>query len=346
MKWFFHFIEMDFLPMGLVYDCFCLGRSIQNENSLLFGNEFINHINNQQSTWKAGRNFDENTPLSQIRSLLGALKTPEYMKKNIRVHEITEDTDIPESFDARENWPECDIIKAVRDQSSCGSCWAVAAAAAMSDRICIHSKGQTKIWVSDEDLLSCCYACGFGCDGGFTYRAWSYWEETGIVSGGPYNSTTGCRAYSMESCEHHSTGDKPQCSSLDYSTPSCEKKCDSDSKLNYADDKSHGESVYQVSSEEQQIQLELLKNGPAEAAFTVHSDFLTYKSGVYQYVSGTVQGGHAVRLLGWGVENGVKYWLVANSWNEDWGDKGLFKIIRGTNEGGFEEEIVAGLPKL
>lgn len=33
-------------------------------------------------------------------------------------------------------------------------------------------------------------------------------------------------------------------------------------------------------------------------------------------------GGHAVRILGWGVEDGTPYWLVGNSWNTDWGDNG------------------------
>lgn len=31
-------------------------------------------------------------------------------------------------------------------------------------------------------------------------------------------------------------------------------------------------------------------------------------------------GGHAIRILGYGVDNGVKYWLCANSWNEEWGE--------------------------
>jgi cathepsin B len=35
-----------------------------------------------------------------------------------------------------------------------------------------------------------------------------------------------------------------------------------------------------------------------------------------------MMGGHAIRILGWGKEGGVPYWLVANSWNTDWGDKG------------------------
>jgi cathepsin B len=51
-------------------------------------------------------------------------------------------------------------------------------------------------------------------------------------------------------------------------------------------------------------------------------------------------------LIGWGVENGTPYWLLVNSWNEDWGDNGTFKIKRGNNECGIEGQIVAGLPKL
>jgi len=33
--------------------------------------------------------------------------------------------------------------------------------------------------------------------------------------------------------------------------------------------------------------------------------------------------GHAVKIIGWGVEKGTPYWLVANSWNTDWGDNGM-----------------------
>nr|1SP4_A Chain A, Cathepsin B [Bos taurus] len=48
---------------------------------------------------------------------------------------------LPESFDAREQWPNCPTIKEIRDQGSCGSCWAFGAVEAISDRICIHSNG-------------------------------------------------------------------------------------------------------------------------------------------------------------------------------------------------------------
>ena len=45
-------------------------------------------------------------------------------------------------------------------------------------------------------------------------------------------------------------------------------------------------------------------------------------SGVYQHVTGSAVGGHAIKVLGWGEENGTPYWLCANSWNTDWGENG------------------------
>ena len=51
-------------------------------------------------------------------------------------------------------------------------------------------------------------------------------------------------------------------------------------------------------------------------------------------------------MLGWGEDNGTKYWLIANSWDYDWGDGGFFKIARGQDECGIESSIAAGLPKL
>ena len=57
-------------------------------------------------------------------------------------------------------------------------------------------------------------------------------------------------------------------------------------------------------------------------------------------------GGHAIKLLGWGVEDGTKYWIAVNSWNEDWGDNGTFKILKGTDECGIEGSACAGIPDL
>lgn len=95
---------------------------------------------------------------------------------------------------------------------------------------------------------------------------------------------------------------------------------------------------------ESRMKKELVTNGPIEAVFDVFEDFLTYQSGVYSRTKGKHLGAHAIKILGYGVENGVKYWLCANSWNEEWGDKGFFKIRRGRDECGIETSGVAGLP--
>ncbi|CAG2110844.1 unnamed protein product, partial [Medioppia subpectinata] len=128
-------------------------------------------------------------------------------------------------------------------------------------------------------------------------------------------------------------------------TPKCQEKCVAGYNGTYESDKHFGSKAYSVRSV-QEIQQDIQKHGPVVAGFSVYTDFLTYKSGVYHHVTGKMEGGHAVKILGWGVESGVDYWLVANSWNADWGDKGYFKIRRGHNEGGIEGRISAGLPKL
>jgi len=308
--------------------------------------QFIDHINAQQSTWKAGRNFGKNFPMSSLYQMMGVL--PESSKYQPPVKDVQAEfgqinQDIPENFDAREQWPDCPTISEIRDQGGCGSCWAFGAVEAMSDRICIHSNGKVNAHLSAENLVSCCYGCGFGCNGGFPGAAWSYWVKRGIVTGGNYNSSQGCQPYIIPACEHHVDGDRPPCA--EGPTPKCMKTCDGDYTVPYEKDLYFGSSSYSVKKHVKDIQLEIMNNGPVEGALTVYEDFPTYKSGVYQHVSGKALGGHAIRILGWGVEDGTPYWLIANSWNTDWGDNGYVKLLRGKDHCGIESQITAGLPK-
>jgi len=96
------------------------------------------------------------------------------------------------------------------------------------------------------------------------------------------------------------------------------------------------------------MQKEIMTNGPVQVAFMVFKSFMSYKSGVYQkhWYEFSPEGGHAVKVIGWGIENSVDYWLVANSWNTTWGLDGLFKIRRGNNACGIEKmgPPYAGIP--
>lgn len=318
--------------------------------------DFIDLINSKQTTWKAGRNFPHNTPLKHIKRLLGVL--PDF-KRDSSIPSVKHDADLiaslPDNFDARKKWPNCPSLSEIRDQGSCGSCWAFSAVEAMTDRVCIYSGGKKQFHFSAEDLLSCCKDCGWGCDGGSVDDAWKYWQEHGIVSGGNYNSGQDCKSYSIPSCVHHAPGKKinatkdiMSCFDNYVDTPKCSKICNGSYGVAYEKDKLYGKKVYSIDSGEDHMMAELFLNGPVEASMIVYLDFFNYKSGIYVPVDeDNFIGGHAVKIIGWGVENETKYWLVANSWNAGWGDKGFFKIRRGYDDCFIESlMIMAGKPLL
>ncbi|OWK01095.1 CTSB [Cervus elaphus hippelaphus] len=281
--------------------------------------ELVNFVNKQNTTWKAGHNF-YNVDLSYVKKLCGT---------------ILGGPKLPQRWVPAPGWGT---------RLHQHHCRAFGAVEAISDRICIHSNGRVNVEVSAEDMLTCCgLECGEGCNGGFPSGAWNFWTKKGLVSGGLYNSHVGCRPYSIPPCEHHVNGSRPPCTG-EGDTPKCSKTCEPGYSTSYKEDKHFGCSSYSVSSSEKEIMAEIYKNGPVEGAFSVYSDFLLYKSGVYQHVTGEMMGGHAIRILGWGVEDGTPYWLVGNSWNTDWGDNGFFKILRGQDHCGIESEIVAGMP--
>jgi cathepsin B len=94
----------------------------------------------------------------------------------------------------------------------------------------------------------------------------------------------------------------------------------------------------------EEIKAEIYANGPMETAFQVYEDFMNYESGVYHHVTGALEGGHAIKMLGWGHEDGMDYWLCANSWGTTWGMDGFFKIKWG--EGGIDSTVYGCTPDL
>jgi len=276
----------------------------------------------------------------------------------------TDDVTIPDSFDSAENWPQCaKMINDIRDQSNCGCCWAFAGAEAASDRMCIATNASMMVPLSAQDV---CFNGGgmmsMGCNGGQITSPWSYLKKGGLfggkgaVSGGQYQGSGPfgkgfCSDFTLPHCHHHGpqgsdpypAEGKPGCPS--EHSPAGPKSCDSSAAAphnKFEDDKYSFSGSTVTASGISGIQKAIMAGGPMEVAFTVYADFENYASGIYHHVTGGQVGGHAVKVVGWGSEGGVKYWKIANSWNPYWGEKGYFRIRFG--EGGIDDQAVASSP--
>jgi cathepsin B len=273
---------------------------------------------------------------------------------------------VPDSFDSALQWPHCaEIIGDIRDQSACGCCWAFAGAEAASDRMCIATNGAKMVPLSSQDV---CFNGGglmsHGCNGGQITAPWSYLKKGGFfggkgaVSGGQYQGSGPfgkglCSDWAFPHCHHHGPqGSDPypgegQPGCPQETSPAGPKQCDADAVAPHNDfsaDKYSFEGNIVTARGEEGIQRAIMAGGPMEVAFSVYSDFENYAGGIYHHVTGEQVGGHAVKVVGWGVENGEKYWKIANSWNPYWAEKGFFRIRRGNNEGGIEDQAVASAP--
>lgn len=283
--------------------------------------EHIKRLNSiDRSTWTAGPSpffegftFDDarivlGTDLSHISNHLGAV-LDDSAYANFTV---------PAAFDATEQWPG--LVHPIRNQEQCGSCWAFSASEVLSDRVAIATKRASPP-LSPEDMVSC-DSGDMGCRGGQLPAAWNYLTNTGIVTDNCFPYTAG-------------GGD----------APACPHKCaDSES---WSESKVKASSAYAIRGVEN-MQKEIMTNGPIQVAFKVFKSFMSYKTGVYQkhWNEFLPEGGHAVKMVGWGTDNGVDYWKVANSWDTTWGEEGYFRIVRGKDNCGIETmgPPYAGLP--
>jgi cathepsin B len=225
------------------------------------------------------------------------------------------ESDLPENFVSQDKWPDC--VHQIRDQQSCGSCWAFAASEVLSDRLCIASQGKTDVILSPQDLVSC-DKNDYGCGGGYLDISWDYIVANGVVSDECYPYSSG-------------SGDTGSCQ---ISSGKCQADGQSFHKYFATSYKQNFGSIEEVKEE-------IYNNGPVETGFLVYYDFMSYKSGIYRQTSSYLMGGHAVKIVGWGVENGVNYWVVANSWGAAWGEAGHFRIEM-NNCCNFEAQIITG----
>lgn len=272
-------------------------------------------INSSGASWKAMT--PEENPFSymtveEIKSILGTklMATPEIPTK-LTAEQVAA---APAEFDFDTAHPEC--AHPIMDQASCGSCWAFGASEALTDRFCQHTDAAVNVVLSPEDMVEC-DSLNFGCNGGMMYTAWRYLEKTGVVSD---------ECYSYHSGDGHTEKCHDACDNADQDFK--KYKCEAGSTV-------HPKSVADIKAE-------ISTHGSMELAFTVYEDFMSYRSGVYAHTTGKQLGGHAVKVVGYGSENGVEYWKCANSWNSSWGENGFFKIAIG--DSGANDQIYACTP--
>lgn len=230
------------------------------------------------------------------------------------------------------------VVRAVQNQGSCGSCWAFAGVGAIEGQMAIKKNRMEKL--SEQEVIECARnkynGQLLGCGGGFGYSSYDHARDRNgitVQSNRPYRGTTsaGCNTNTPRAVGSVTAG------------------------------------FFQIAVNEDQIKENLYSHGPIYVTFHVSNDFFSYRSGVYtdsrQQCSGKYNN-HAVLLVGYGVQNGVSYWLLKNSWGEFWlisigsqnakssilftgtgfGESGFFKLARGRHLCGIARE--ASFPNL
>ena len=190
------------------------------------------------------------------------------------------------------------------DQEHCFSCWALAVTSVFSHRLCRKLGRQV---ILNPYHVTHCLPERLGCNvGGHEYLGWRFAQHKGFVE----VSCNASQSCSYEHCHRYFI--------------------------------KHGSARTFIGEEE--IKKEIMKNGPVTALISLMDDFIDYKGGVYEARSGGVGMYHTVEIVGWGIENDIKYWLVQNSYGSDWGENGFVRIIRGRNHIGTESYSTAGVP--
>ena len=217
------------------------------------------------------------------------------------------------------------------DQGECNSCAAFAVASALETCVQKVIRNPTFTFapprgLSTQNLLDCAFGGPgiHGCDGGQSFR-YLEWLKNGTLDTNrqyPYiDSEVRFEGMNNDYRVCYQTGDKPA---------------------------AVVEEGYSSWDDHTERDLEnLLLDGHAiVTTMEIQEDFLFYKSGVFQSSqcqkwslgpgrefqweesSGFRPLRHTVVIVGLGEEQGRKYWKVKNSWGENWGSSGLFKIIR------------------
>lgn len=222
---------------------------------------------------------------------------------------------LPNRFDARE-WG---VVPEIRSQKDCGSCWAFAAVSAYE--IAYSSRYQQpsgSLNLSEQQIFSC-NTQGATCErGGYVSDQDSeYQYESGLVGeqAYPYEAQkTSCRTFGRPT-----SGNLFDIKAFQF-------------VLGGNDDPSSPANITKIKQA-------IYAFGSVVTGVYSQEAFAAYKGGVFNACSNN-KADHAINIIGWDDAGG--YWIVRNSWGNDWGENGYMKIKYGCNHIGE----YAAIPKL
>lgn len=220
-------------------------------------------------------------PLSKITGL----KTPPdwKLKANFRSIVINE---LPSKFDWRK---EVRTIPVVRDQGSCGSCWAFGTTAALNWYLAIRNQWESPL--SEQEILSC--SRKGSCSGGYFAHDYQVSPGQSLDSEFPYKaSNLRCKS----GLSHK------------YKIP----------KWYYVGDSRRNPTLKELKSV-------IFTFGPIAVTVTSNSAMQNYKSGIFKGNKCSNGGtNHLVHIVGW--DDSENVWIMGNSWSEEWGENGYMRI--------------------
>lgn len=211
------------------------------------------------------------------------------------------DGPLPKKWDWREHNGG---LGPVRNQGSCGSCWAFSAYATMSDVIGLHGKGILDL--SEQHLVSC-ETESYGCGGGWYADAFALIKREGNV--------------------------------LEKDFPYAGKDLKCPSSLPHGEKIASYTELSTGVGDTEDIKRAIYTYGPVSVAVSASGDFMNYASGIYNSGSGG-QINHAVNLVGWDDSASPPHWIMRNSWGAGWGEKGYMRIAYRAKQIGYATAFI------
>ncbi|KAL1200235.1 Germination-specific cysteine protease 1 [Cardamine amara subsp. amara] len=256
----------------------------------------LHNENNKNATYKLGLTKFTDLTNDEYRSLyLGARTEPvrRIAKANNVNKKYTAAVDVGE-LPATVDWRQKGAVNPIKDQGSCGSCWAFSTAASVEGINKIVT-GEL-ISLSEQELVDCDTSYNQGCNGGLMDYAFQF-----IIKNGGLNTEQ----------DYPYRGSDGKCNSI-------QKNSKVVSIDGYADVPTNDETALKKAISYQPVSVAIEAGGRV---------FQHYQSGIFTGKCGTDLD-HAVVAVGYGSENGVDYWIVRNSWGLRWGEEGYIRMER------------------